>query len=520
MKDSTSGRERSSWSFTDKLVLFLLAAGLLSSLPFTVHPWYDATNDGSVYISTAQSLASGDGYSFLGMPFRERPPGFSALLAPIIAWKGVDFFAFNMLVSLFGCAGVILLYVHQRAYVGWALALLTSLALWLNPGYQRLCNQVMSDVLGLALILAIVIVQRWATPLPHWRRELLLGLSIGLAAYARFACILMVPAILAARIVWRFRRGTEREQLTSFVPKRLVLFALIAFLVQLPWSGESREGTPPQLSDQMLNHSISTAMWHTVANDPTSRRYTAKELLHRVPDQVLDVGVALGRRMQTNLTNGQRGKILRAGGNALIKPLLLATWMVLCLLIVLFRRPDPAEFFALGLLSVIAFYFVFVDRLILPIYVFGLAATVQVTHDLLRRITGSRRTTILMSVALLMLIAWDFTPRANWDQIERRHNDWVDMASAVNPILLSDARVGTRKGLFYGTYLDQPVYTLRRAMADTLVYETVEQIIDKQNLNTIVLDPEEHLDSSYITYFTEHYGPGSSAGSVLVWRIR
>jgi hypothetical protein len=53
-------------------------ARLRRQLLWTVHPWYDATNDGSMYIATARALLAGEGYSYLGSPFLIRPPGFSA----------------------------------------------------------------------------------------------------------------------------------------------------------------------------------------------------------------------------------------------------------------------------------------------------------------------------------------------------------------------------------------------------------------------------------------------------------
>src|SRR5678816_4448181 len=90
-------RRRAAW-----LAAGLLALVLALSLPFTVHPWYDPTNDGSMYIATARALLAGQGYSYLGVPFLIRPPGFSCLLAPVLAVRGTDFYALNLLVSACG----------------------------------------------------------------------------------------------------------------------------------------------------------------------------------------------------------------------------------------------------------------------------------------------------------------------------------------------------------------------------------------------------------------------------------
>ena len=123
------------WTRKDKLALTVLAVLVLLSLPFLVHPWFDVVNDAGTYIITARSIAEGDGYSYLGHVFQLRPPGFSYLLAPLIALFETDFLVLNLFVSLFGAAGVLLLFCHQRAYLGGPLAALVSLTLWLNPGY-------------------------------------------------------------------------------------------------------------------------------------------------------------------------------------------------------------------------------------------------------------------------------------------------------------------------------------------------------------------------------------------------
>ena len=45
-----------------RVALAVFVACLFASLFWFVHPWYDMTIDGSVYIVTARSLAAGEGY--------------------------------------------------------------------------------------------------------------------------------------------------------------------------------------------------------------------------------------------------------------------------------------------------------------------------------------------------------------------------------------------------------------------------------------------------------------------------
>src|SRR5689334_9266559 len=102
----------------DRLVLALLVLGMLASLPFTVQRFWDARPDAARYLLAARSLADGNGYTVMGEPFRLRPPGFSLLLAPLVAARGFDFAALNLLVSLLGVLAVALLYVLIAPRVG------------------------------------------------------------------------------------------------------------------------------------------------------------------------------------------------------------------------------------------------------------------------------------------------------------------------------------------------------------------------------------------------------------------
>ena len=40
------------------------------------------------------------------------------------------------------------------------------------------------------------------------------------------------------------------------------------------------------------------------------------------------------------------------------------------------------------------------------------------------------------------------------------------------------------------------------------------------DLNTVVLSPLVPADQVFMEYLTERYGPGTLAGSALVWRVR
>ena len=135
------------------------------------------------------------------LAFRAHPPGFPLLIAPLIGILGTNFYALNLTVSLFGAAGAALLAIIWRPRLGWTLAVLTATVLWTSPGYQRLCNQVMSDVPGTTLLLLCLLLERWSSQSGSRWRELVLGLCIGLSAYVRAVTLVLVPAIAGCESV-------------------------------------------------------------------------------------------------------------------------------------------------------------------------------------------------------------------------------------------------------------------------------------------------------------------------------
>jgi hypothetical protein len=513
-RDGVSGHATAAWSRTEALTFALFVAGVLVSLFFLVHPWYDRTNDGSTYIITARALAAGEGYTYLGELFRIRPPGFSAILYLFVGEGGtLDFGALNLLVSLFGAAGVVLLYLYQRAYVGWVPALLTSIAVWLNPGYRRLCNQVMSDVPGVALVLACLLVERWASRRPSWTREVVLGLAIGAGAWVRSITLLLVPAILLARGVRRWRGAENGTGRGTFVLRRLVLFAVVSWLVVLPWTVVKNRSAPPPPADQTLNYSIATAMWHTDPGDPGSPRRSLGQILQRIPSHVKQAAVVVGSRMQHRIPgSAPTGGAVALGRAALALLLLAGTTFVLV------RRAAPAEWFVGGVLLVVAVYFVFTDRLVLPVFVLALAATVEALRDVSRWLGGERAARVVPLVALLVLIAVDFHPRRDWRRIETRHRELVATAAAIESAIEPDARLAASRGFHYGVYLNRPVFSLVHAIRRARSYEAAEEVIDRYGIDTVVSSPLVPPDLS--PYFLERYGPGTPAGTARVWRVR
>lgn len=491
------------WSRPERIALAILVLGVFGSLAFLVHPWYEPTNDGSMYIATARSIVRGEGYSMLGIPFRIRPPGFSYVLAALIAWRGTDFLAFNLLVSLFGAVGVLLLYLTCRERIGWLLAWLVAASVWLNPGYQSLCNQPMSDVPGTTLLLACLLLERRSTRRGGLASDGLLGVAIGLSAYVRSVDVLLVPAIAVARLASQLLGPGERAPWKRWGARIAVLVAGAA-LVQAPWALRNRAIDVPEPVDQTLLASYSSGMWHVDPGDPGSPRLPFSEVLGRFPRQTAKIAAVLGNRM----TDIRPGRL-----QDLVTLFLLASSAY-----VLVKRRAPPEIFVAGTLVIVAFYFGFAPRLLLPVYVLVLPAAAELVRDAAVRIAGKRIGTGVAAGALLGLTAVDFAPRRGWDRLESQHRFYTELCAEFEAQLAPDARLASQRGWHYAAFLDRPVYSLEFAVQRVGRPAAAEEVIDRYDLNTVILSPLMAKDREILPYFFRRYG--ERRGRALVYRVR
>lgn len=498
------------WDRRSRILFVLLALGMLASLPWLVQPFYevsDETNDASMYLLSARALLGGEGYAYLGQPFIARPPGMSVLLAPILAWRGLDFTAMHALVSLWGIAGALLLFVWTRPRLGPWVAAALALCLWLNPGYQHFSNEVMSDVPGLTLVLAILVAERWAARRPSLRRELCLGVLIGATTYMRTVGVLLLPALLAARAYANARAGPARIPWSIFLRQRAALVSLACVLVMLPWSVRNALVAPPPPTDQNFIYSYWTGIFHADAGDPRSPARPLAELVAIFPERVRAIAELLGARLEGRGGDGSSG--------------ILGLWMVGCVALLLVRcvRASEILFCLLGL--VLVTYFGFRVRLGLPMYVIGLAAWAEVHLALATRFLGPARARGVLAVALLALTALDFQPRKDWDVREQEFARQTAQARAFAERLAPDARLGARVGWHYALLLDRPVWSLRFAIdrSPKRNVAALEEVIQRYELNTLLIGPDK-IESFYLPYLMSRYGQGERAGEGWVFRVR
>ncbi|MBY0277765.1 hypothetical protein K2Z84_20720, partial [Candidatus Binatia bacterium] len=399
----------------DRALLLVLLVGTLASLPLTVRDFWDARPDAARYLLAARALADGQGYTVMGEPFRLRPPGFSALLAPLVAWRGFDFELLNLCTSLTGVAAVVLLYLLVLPRTGAWIAFGVAVVAWLNPQLQALCNQVMSDVPALALALLALLLARRTNERPSsLGREAVLVATLVAGAYVRSANVLLVPAIVLERASRRWlgvprsasaADGTlapgapgdeardvvapnEPEPTRPFVWRRLVAPVVLFTMLYLPWLA-----TPSYVSqyDSPDLRSYTTAFLRSDPNDADAPALGAAGWAERVADNATAYAALLATAMTS-----------RRPSHAAPLVALLALG---ALLFVLVRRREAPEWFALASWVVIAGYYVAQARLLLPVYVLAIAALAESAQVLVARVasrTAALRavTTALLAVAL------------------------------------------------------------------------------------------------------------------------
>lgn len=502
-------------SRVDRCTGLLLAAGLLASLPFLVHPWYAPRGDASLYIATAQALLAGEGYSYLGEPFVVRPPGFSLLLTPVLALRGLDFRALNLAVALCGLVATLLLFAFARPRLGAPLAALVALVLWLNPGFRLLSNEVLSDVPGLAALLACLLLERAVARRPGAAGQLLLGVAIGAAAYLRTALLLLLPAIAAARLAQEWRAPASRAGRARALVIGVALPALGAALVLLPWALRDAAVRPADAVDQTRLHSYGTAMWHEDPADPGSRRLGALEIAQRVPLRALQVADALGSRLQSEV----RGERVPRGAELPARVLVAALLLAASLRALLLRR-EPAELFVWSSLALTLVYFGFGERLLLPVFALSLPAAAEAARDAIGRLAGARAGALGAGALLAALVAVDFHPRRGWEEAERTHRAFRALASEIAARVPPQARLATALGFNYGVYLGRPVYSLYPGVARAAdPRAAAADAIERIGVDRVVLWPEVPRERELVPYFEERYGAGEPVGPALLWDL-
>jgi len=415
-----------------------------ATLPWSVQTHWDAKPDAGTYLIAARALARGEGYRVMGEPFTLRPPGFSLLLAPLVAWRGVDFAALNLFVSAFAIAAVALFFLLLRPRTGAPVAFAAALVVWLQPGFQQLANQVLADVPGLALALASLVLLRRSDHRPSPLRDAAIGLAIGAACWVRTANLLLLPAVLLDRVTGRRLASARRRGQRGLVLRRALVPVALALVAYAPWA--LRPAVEPSYGQEALR-SYAAGLLRVDAVDPEARA----------------VGIAdLVARVERNLSRYASSVQLDARAG---RPTPLA-WAVLalglaCWLLVLARRREAPEWLAGLTLATLLVYFAVQPRLALVPAVLVFGATVETLRRALRRVLPARGGDVLL-VAALALVAWatfahDFMRPSSRD----KYAETLAVASLLAASASAGEPIGADNATAFALLLDRPVYGLQ-----------------------------------------------------------
>ncbi|MBK7876117.1 MAG: glycosyltransferase family 39 protein [Planctomycetes bacterium] len=510
-----------SWTQRDRLSLYAVVVATAASLFWLSHSWFDASNDAAIYIQCARALLAGEGYTYLGEPFIIRPPGFSVLLMPVLAARGVDFGALNLYVGVWGVACAALFFVWARTRVTTWTALALTALVWFNPGFAALRSQVMSDVPGAALLFACLLLERWSARRRSIASDVVLGVAVALAAYVRSLCVVLVPAIVLARLLERAPDagapagpfggdgGAARAPSAGWGARllRIAPFVAAAVLVQLPWSLRNAAHHPEPPVDQTSLYDYSTGMWHADRGDPASERLPLAKILERVPPRAEDLLVVFGSRMQAEDATPAR--------------LTLGALFVLAIAWSAWRRRSSAELFACGALGLVLPYFKFEDRLLLPVVVIGWTAAAELLELAGRRVLGVARAPLGAIAPVLVLLAIDFHPRGNWDAVRTEHETYARWCQRLAGLLPQDARVAVPiESWRYSIYLDRPVWTLFFGWNRGRGPAGAEAVIDRRKIDTVVITPFTKSDGEMGPYFVQKYGIRMHEEGITIVRVR
>jgi hypothetical protein len=340
----------------------------------------------------------------------------------------------------------------------------------------------------------------------------------------RSIVILLVPAILATRV---FDRLLSRDRATTwirFAATRLLVVALLPFAVQLPWSLRNAAVASPEPAQHTYLHSYGVAMWHQDPADPASPRITAADVGERLRARTREIAQTLGGRMQDPIP--YRGRMLVEVQDDEVEPAApgparyaIAIVVVLALLVVWVRRREPAEIFCLLVLALVAVYFGFNDRILLPVAAFGLAALADVVHGTVRRFAGARAATVVIAAALLALLVVDFGPRRDWDRIERRHQAYRALADTIERRVAPGDTLATMAGSNFEVFLERPVFNLRYAQRRE-GFPAVVALIEKYGIDVVFLTPRVSIDRNPLQAFRSRYGAPEPDESVFFFRVR
>lgn len=384
--------------------ILIAAAALYAPL---VVPYWKPTWDSGTYITLAQSMAEGKGYSYLGDPHVKYPPGFPLLLTPILFLFGKNYLLMRALIAACAIGSIAAAFslIRKRASFGFALAAAVMTAACYAMYFEA--TRVLSDLpYMLASLGALLAMERYRSE-PS-RRLFWTAVALAAASYSiRIVGFTLAPAFALSLLIdtkgkteREAEGGAEEEEEPTPIEERLkragVVLGVMALAVCV-WMGRNALVKSDEGADLWEAATYERELVVSRATDPTSAMIDVKQFVERLQRNAVHY---------SNLTASLlTGKKARSGMSAyLLTGLACAGWF----LSLLFRRRGVMEYYAVLYAAVFLIWPAHQgERFLVPILpmIFFYALTpfaflLQLTSSFFKTLTGTLFRNISIAVFL------------------------------------------------------------------------------------------------------------------------
>jgi len=435
-------------------VAFIALAGYaVCCLGFWVKDVWQPDWDSALYILGGQSLAAGEGYSYLDRPFFLRPPGMSWLISLVLYDGAFDAHTLNLMMMMFVATAIAAIYLamkpNSRPWTALGVALLFGTS---RPVVKNF-NLVLSEFLFLTLLFLgmafLWIAENALTAKKWWISSLLASVSLTGAFYIRTAAILLVPGIPLVGYVCEANRRWRW---------RIIVPAVVMVGLYMPWfvyvRGAANKAERP--SEQLLLFDYTTAIFHVDPGDPDSDLVPVDKWLTRVKNN--------GHRLLYDL-----GSMLLDKANMWLG-CFLAAGVVAGLGFALCKRPSIMEWFTVVYFVIFLTYFTYDIRLIIPvlplIYLYLFVAVSQLCAWISKRFNIAEVTSIAGKAIFILFIAVNIAhfsggPRPSEQYEDLWQQDIYEIAGWVKNNTPADAVLLCRDAPIISLLTERRAYTYR-----------------------------------------------------------
>lgn len=316
----------------------MAAAALYAPL---VVPYWKPTWDSGTYITLAQSLAEGKGYSYLGDPHVKYPPGFPLLLTPILLLFGKNYLLMRALIAACAVGSIAAAFslIRKRASFGFALAAAVMTAVCYAMYFEA--TRVLSDLPYMfASLGALLAMERYRSK-PS-RRMFWTAIALAAASYSiRIVGFILAPAFALSLLIDMKKSAEgdaeegakENEPIQERLKRAGVVLGVMAVIVCV-WMGRNALVKSDEGAELWEAATYERELIVDRATDPTSETINIAEFAARLKRNAVHY-----INLTASLLTGRKA---RSGASAY----LLAGLACLGWVLSLFRRRGVMEYYA------------------------------------------------------------------------------------------------------------------------------------------------------------------------------